>query len=77
LKLCGQAFWEFISGNTRLYIDLIEPLGWQAKQKNDEFYQEYDRILNQFTIEFANQFSLDGKIDWEKLVKINSGKESL
>lgn len=77
LKLCGQAFWEFISGNSRLYIDLIEPLGWQAKQKNDEFYQEYDRILNQFTIEFANQFSLDGKIDWEKLVKINSGKESL
>jgi hypothetical protein len=77
LKLCGQAFWEFISGNTRLYIDLIEPLGWQAKQKNDEFYQEYDRILNQFTIDFANQFSLDGKIDWEKLVKINSGKESL
>jgi hypothetical protein len=77
LKLCGQEFWEFISGDSRLYIDLIEPLGWQAKQKNDEFYQEYARILNQFTIEFANQFSLDGKIDWEKLVKINSGKERL
>lgn len=77
LKLCSQEFWGFISGDSRLYIDLIEPLGWQAKQKNDEFYQEYARILNQFTIEFANQFSLDGKIDWEKLVKINSGKERL
>lgn len=74
LKLCGQAFWEFISGDSQLYVELIEPLGWQAKQKNDEFYQEYDRILNQFTIEFAYQFSLDGKIDWEKLVKLNSGK---
>lgn len=77
LKLCGQAFWEFISDNSRLYIDLIEPLGWRAKQKNDDFYQEYDRILNQFTIEFANQFSLDGKINWEKFVKINSAKENL
>lgn len=77
LKLCGQAFWEFISGEPGLYLDLIEPLGWQAKQKNDEFYHEYDRILNQFTIEFASQFSLDGRIDWDKLVRINSGKETL
>ncbi len=75
LKLCGQAFWEFISGEPNLYLDLIEPLGWQAKQKNDDFYREYDRILNQFTIEFASQFSLDGRIDWDKLVKINSGKK--
>jgi len=24
LKLCGQRFWEFISGDERLYIDIIE-----------------------------------------------------
>src|SRR3989338_2079224 len=27
LKLCGQRFWEFISGNENLYTDIIEPLG--------------------------------------------------
>ncbi|MEW6505632.1 MAG: PmeII family type II restriction endonuclease [Chloroflexota bacterium] len=77
LKLCGQVFWEFISGEPSLYLDLIEPLGWQAKQKNDEFYREYDRILNQFTIEFASQFSLNGRIDWDNLVRLNSGNENL
>jgi hypothetical protein len=27
LKYCGQVFWEFISGNTSLYTEIIEPLG--------------------------------------------------
>ena len=27
LKLCGQRFWEFISGNPNLYTEIIEPLG--------------------------------------------------
>ena len=27
LKLCGQRFWEFISGDEDLYTDIIEPLG--------------------------------------------------
>lgn len=27
LKLCGQRFWQFISGNENLYTDIIEPLG--------------------------------------------------
>ena len=33
LKLCGQKFWAFISGNDNLYTDIIEPLGHQAKEK--------------------------------------------
>ncbi len=35
LKLCGQAFWEFISGIETLYIDIIEPLGYKAKENNE------------------------------------------
>ncbi len=34
LKLCGQRFWSFISGNEQLYTEIIEPLGHQAKQRN-------------------------------------------
>lgn len=33
-KYCGQRFWEFISGKESLYIDIIEPLGWDAKKTN-------------------------------------------
>jgi len=56
-KLCGQEFWEFISGNERLYIDIIEPLGYRAKERNQEFSEEYGRILNLFTNEFFQGFA--------------------
>jgi hypothetical protein len=74
LKLCGQAFWEFISGNERLYLDIIEPLGHRARERNQAFQQEYARIVNLFTQEFIQDFCADGAIDWEKLVRFNSGK---
>ncbi|MBN1690600.1 MAG: cytosolic protein [Dehalococcoidia bacterium] len=71
-KYCGQAFWEFISGNSNLYLDLIVPIGHKAKEKNKEFIDEYYRIVNLFTAEFSNKFCKDGNIDWEALVKFNS-----
>ena len=37
LKYCGQRFWEYISGNDNLFIEIIEPLGYKAKEKNDDF----------------------------------------
>jgi len=74
-KYCGQAFWEFISGSSSLYIDLIVPIGHKAKEKNQEFLIEYSRIVNLFTSEFSGKFCKDGKIDWETLVKFNSSKK--
>ena len=71
-KLCGQQFWEFISGKPRLYIDIIEPLGHKAKEKNDQFREAYAQLLNKFTLEFMKGFCTNGKIDWKKLVKFNS-----
>ena len=71
-KLCGQRFWEFISGNPELYLDIIEPLGHRAKQKNAAFQKRYDQILNRFTKEFIEGFCDDGVINWERLVKFNS-----
>lgn len=75
LKICGQEFWELISGNDRLFVDIVEPLGYQAKERNEEFFTEYSRILNLFTQEFMDDFCTDGRIDWEKLVRFNSGKK--
>jgi hypothetical protein len=71
-KYCGQKFWEFISGDSNLYTDLIEPLGYKAKEKNEEFEKEHAKIMNVFTEEFCNKFCTNGEIDWETLVRFNS-----
>ena len=71
-KYCGQDFWEFISGQNELYTQIIEPLGHKAKEKNEEFANEYAKIITNFTVEFANEFCEDGRIDWAKLVAFNS-----
>lgn len=72
LKICGQRFWEFISNNPTLYLEIIKPLGAKAKQKNEQFKKSYDQVINNFTLEFLNSFCVDGIIDWNKLVKFNS-----
>jgi hypothetical protein len=74
-KFCGQDFWSFISGNERLYLDIIEPLGNYARERNAEFQKSYTRMINKFTKQFSNDFCNDnGEIEWEKLVHFNSGK---
>lgn len=73
-KICGQEFWHLISGSENLYIDVIEPIGHKAKQKNEEFLEAYATVVNKFTLEFAQRFCVDGKIDWKKLLEFNSGK---
>lgn len=73
-KLCGQRFWEFISGNTHLYTEIIEPLGYRAKENNEQFLQSYGQVITRFTVEFANEFCTNGAINWNKLVEFNSGR---
>lgn len=72
-KYCGQDFWEFVSGIKELYTQIIEPLGYKAQTKNEEFMREYAKIITNFTVEFAQDFCEDGEIDWVKLVSFNSG----
>ena len=71
-KYCGQRFWEFISEEKTLYINIIKPLGYKARERNDEFLEAYAQIINKFTLEFSQDFCVDGKIDWATLVKFNS-----
>jgi hypothetical protein len=73
VKICGQAFWTFISGDENLFVDIVEPLGHQAKERNEAFTVEYNRLLNLFTQQFLEDFCTNGLIDWERLVRFNSG----
>ena len=71
-KYCGQKFWEFTSGNSDLYLSIIKPLGYAAREKNDEFREQYAQIVNRFTLEFSEIFVTNGEIDWDTLVRFNS-----
>jgi hypothetical protein len=74
-KYCGQQFWEFISDNSELFTEIIEPLGYKAKEKNDDFIRSYSKMINKFTKEFSNTFcKANGEIDWDKLIRFNSAK---
>lgn len=73
LKLVGQNFWTFISHNKDLYIKIVDPLGYKAKEHNDAFCQKASEVANKFTKEFVDLYcELSGAINWEKLIKANS-----
>ncbi len=75
-KKCGKRFWELISGEPDLYIKIIEPLGHEAAEKNNEFKTSYGNLVNRLTKEFLDDFCReDGSIDWEKLLIFNSSFE--
>jgi len=76
MKLCGQRFWELISGSSDLYTDIVEPLGHTAKQRNEKFMEAYAGVVNQFTQEFIDNFCDDGCINWHRLVQFNSGSST-
>lgn len=76
-KYCGQRFWEFISGDRDLFTEIVNPLGYKAKEKNDVVVVSYSQVINKFTREFARIYCKDnGEIDWEKLVRFNSAAQS-
>jgi Type II restriction endonuclease EcoO109I len=72
-KYCGQQFWAFISGDSDLFVKIIEPLGHKAQKRNEDFMASYAKKLNKFTLDFANEFCTpDGALDWESFVRFNS-----
>jgi hypothetical protein len=78
LKVVGQNFWTLISDDTDLYIKIIEPVGYKAREHNENYHIERDRITNLLNREFVEKYCLkSGEIDWGKLLKANSGNYDL
>lgn len=76
-KLCGQDFWHFISDNRNLYTDIIEPLGFRAKEKNAEFLEAYDNFVNNLVYEFLTKYrNSEGGVAWDRLTEFVSKSES-
>lgn len=76
LKLCGQDFWTLISNDPALYQEIVEPLGYQARLRCDEFNEAYGRVITRFTHSFTDDFcESDGAINWLKLLELNSASK--
>ncbi len=74
----GQNFWYLISQNERLYTDIIEPIGYRAREHNEAFFVEKGKLSNRLTKMFIDRFCDDtGAIDWVRLVEFNSGNFDL
>jgi hypothetical protein len=72
IKLCGQRFWEFISGDSELYLNIIEPIGHQARERNEEFLAQYELVIDGFTNSFRSDFCDNGNnILWPKIAKLS------
>lgn len=72
-KYCGEKFWTLISGEPTMFVDIVEPLGYKAKEKNEEYAEEYCRMINKFTKEFISEYcDSDGNIEWDKIVRMNA-----
>lgn len=73
IKLCGQRFWEFISGDAELYVKIVAPVGHQATERNAEFLAQYELVLDKFTETFRKYLcDASNNILWDKLTKISS-----
>ena len=73
LHIGGQSFWALISGEPDLYMDIIEPIGYRAKEFNEDFNEKRMHALGRMVREFTERFCLpDGQIDWQKVVTLVS-----
>lgn len=73
-ELAGQDFWTELTGDDQFYIKLIRLMDKLPEKYVEDFDASYQRAGNRLVKEFTTEFCLeDGSIDWEKLVKFNSG----
>jgi len=73
-KICGEAFWTLISGEPNLFVDIVEPLGFEAKRHNEDFEKHYAQVRTKFTAQFIEKFcDKNFGIDWDRIVRFNSG----
>jgi hypothetical protein len=78
MKIVGQNFWYLISEDPNLYTDIVEPIGYRAKEHNRAFDIEKSNATNRFTQQFISRFCDEsGAIDWPRLVAFNSGNFDL
>ena len=73
-KLCGQEFWELISGDDNLYKKIIQPLDEEAKKRDESFRELYIKKINEMTKDIVDFFYTKDNLDWDKIIDYVSKK---
>lgn len=76
-ELAGQNFWDALTGDPECYIKIIEAMQDLPVRHKDRFDEEWAKAKNRFAKKFIIHFCHDdGMIDWNKLLKFNSGSKT-
>lgn len=74
LEIAGKDFWEWLTGDPEFYTKIITFMGTRPDEYVQEFENAYNkaenRMVREFTIKYCKE---DGSVDWDKLIKFNSG----
>lgn len=73
---CGQEFWQELTGDEDFYLVLHRSMGERPTSHKRDHDALFAKLVNKFTKQFLDEFSIDGDIDWDKLVRFNSGRKS-
>jgi hypothetical protein len=74
----GAIILSKINWSRALYTDIIEPIGYRAKEHNESYARERAHVTNLLTKQFIDRFCNErGAIDWEQLVEFNCGNYDL
>jgi len=73
-KICGQAFWELVSGDDLLYKKIIQPLDREAKKRDEAFKGLYVKKINEMTKDVIERFYTKNNLDWDKIIDYVSKK---
>ena len=73
-KICGQAFWELVSGDDQLYKKIIQPLDKEAKKRDEVFKELYVKKINEMTKDVVDRFYTKDNLDWDKIIDYVSKK---
>lgn len=72
----GQLFWEELTGDPDFYLEIIRLMGKYPDDQKDAYDDAWIRAIHRFTKEILNDFATEKLyIDWEKLLKYNSGSD--
>lgn len=73
-ELAGKDFWEWLTGDPSFYTKIIKFMGTRpdeyAKQFEESYAKAENRMVREFTVKYCKE---DGSIDWDALIKFNSG----
>lgn len=69
----GQSFWEFITGDELMHRRVIEQIGADINDHNQEFRIAFDKAKAKFIAKFMKYFVNHlGEIDWQSMVGFTS-----